>query len=107
MCPCQRGEISSLIHSMSNHNHAAPGNQGIATPHVPGGAIARKIAASGARTDIPFAVVLANGAVLRNSDADSNFQRAIARAAETGSAADRGWAAACSGEPSAPAGREE
>ena len=75
MCPCRRGEISSLITAMSNHNHAAPGNQGITAPHVPGGAIARKIAAIGARTDIPFVVVLANGAVLRNSDASPAAHR--------------------------------
>ena len=58
---------------MSNHNHAAPGNQGLDAPHGRGGMIARKIAAIGARTDIPFAVVLANGAVLRNSDASPAF----------------------------------
>ena len=37
------------------------------------GALARKFAAIGAATDIPFAVVLANGAVLRNGKADPAF----------------------------------
>jgi cyclopropane-fatty-acyl-phospholipid synthase len=58
---------------MSNHIHVAPANRGATAPHVPAGAFARKIGAIGAATDIPFAVVLANGAVLRNGEASPAF----------------------------------
>ena len=58
---------------MSNHIHVAPANRGNTAPHVPAGAFARKIGAIGAATDIPFAVVLANGAVLRNGEASPAF----------------------------------
>ena len=57
---------------MSNHNHVIrePSTLSSATPSK---AVARKLAAVAATTDIPFRVVLANGAVVQAKDAAPAF----------------------------------
>jgi len=67
---CANGIAASF---MSNHDHTVSQKPGSAHPETRAGAFARKIAAIGAGTDIPFAVVLANGAVLRNGNASPAF----------------------------------
>ena len=58
---------------MRNSHHAVPSEGKSAAARVPAGALARKFAAIGAQTGIPFRVVLADGAVFRNGDADPAF----------------------------------
>jgi len=58
---------------MRNSHPAIPSERQIAAAPNPTGALARKLAAIGARTEIPFRVVLASGAVFRNGDADPAF----------------------------------
>ena len=56
---------------MSNHNHAIHSPAG--SPASPAGAIARKFAAVQAATDIPFRVVLPNGAIVQVRDGAPDF----------------------------------
>ena len=65
---CANGiAASAMTHRTVSQVLASPGPG----PRV--GALARKFAAIGAATDVPFAVILASGAVLRSGKADPSF----------------------------------
>jgi cyclopropane-fatty-acyl-phospholipid synthase len=59
---------------MSNHEHVASQMPESARRDARGGRIGRMFAAIGARTDIPFAVALADGTVLRSGSAEPAFR---------------------------------
>ena len=58
---------------MSNHNHAISDPAAAPPPATPSKAVARKLAAVAAATEIPFRVVLSNGAVVQARDVAPAF----------------------------------